>query len=274
MTAPTADRVLKLLADAPGVHTLDITGGAPELNANFRRLVRGARALGRNVIDRCNLTVLFEPGQADLVQFLADQQVEVVSSLPCYTADNVDRQRGKGVFELSMDGLRLLNAAGYGQAGSGLTLNLVYNPGGAFLPPAQAGLQADYKRRLSEDHGIVFDSLFTITNMPIARFATSLQQRGEARTYERLLLDSFNPGTVAGLMCRNQLSIGWDGRIFDCDFNQMLEMTCAAADGGPTPASIWHIGHLHDLARTPIRTADHCLGCTAGAGSSCGGALG
>jgi len=268
MASETLDQLLALLAGAPGVHTVDITGGAPELHPEFRRLVREARALGRKVIDRCNLTVLSEPGHADTAAFLADQGVSVVASLPCYTADNVDKQRGLGVFGRSIDGLLALNALGYGQPGSGLTLDLVYNPGGPFLPPAQAGLHADYTRRLQSDFGVVFNQLFTITNMPIKRWAAQLRRQGRLAEYMQLLVDAFNPAAAAGVMCRNTLSVGHDGRLYDCDFNQMLELGLA---GGTH-----HVSDLVDLAPIEthaIATDDHCFGCTAGAGSSCGGAL-
>lgn len=261
------DAVLRVLEANPALTQLDLTGGAPELHPQFRRLVREARALGRDVLDRCNLTILSEPGQGDLVDFLADQGVEVVSSLPCYSAANVDRQRGDGVFERSIDGLRRLNARGYGR-GDGLTLDLVYNPVGAHLPPDQAGLQADYKRRLFDDFGVVFDRLLTITNMPIARFLGDLRRQGAAESYQQLLLESFNPSTVDGLMCRHLISVGWDGRLFDCDFNQML--------GLPAPGSartIFDLGETAAWQRRAIATGPHCFGCTAGAGSSCGGAL-
>lgn len=268
MSSETIDQLLALLAGAPGVHTVDITGGAPELHPEFRRLVREARALGRTVIDRCNLTVLSEPGQDDTAAFLADQGVSVVASMPCYTPDNVDKQRGRGVFGRSIDGLLALNALGYGQPGSGLTLDLVYNPGGAFLPPSQAGLQADYTRRLQGDFGVVFNQLFTITNMPIKRWADQLRRQGRLAEYMQLLVDAFNPAAAAGLMCRNTLSVGHDGQLYDCDFNQMLEL---GLDWGTH-----HVSDLTDLAAIDthaIAFDDHCFGCTAGAGSSCGGAL-
>ncbi len=273
MNRQTVERVLALVAASDEIRTVDITGGAPELNPHFRDLVRGARDLGRHVIDRCNLTVLLEPGQEDLIDFLAEHRVEVVSSLPCYTADNVDKQRGKGVFGRSIEGLRRLNARGYGDGQSGLQLNLVYNPGGAFLPPAQASLQADYKTRLADDFGIVFDQLFTITNMPIARFSTWLQQQGQADAYMQLLETSFNPTTLPALMCRTQLSIDWQGCIYDCDFNQMLEIPAAAPMAPGLAPTIFDLASTADLHQGPIRVADHCLGCTAGAGSSCGGSL-
>jgi radical SAM/Cys-rich protein len=261
------DAVLDALRANPGLTQLDLTGGAPELHPQFRRLVRGARAMGRDVIDRCNLTILSEPGQDDLAAFLADQGVQVVSSLPCYSEANVDQQRGDGVFARSIDGLRRLNALGYG-SGEGLVLDLVYNPVGAHLPPAQAALQADYQRRLLADFGVVFDQLLTITNMPIARFLSDLRRQGKAADYQRLLLESFNPATVEGLMCRQLISVGWDGRLFDCDFNQMLGLE----PPGP-PRTIFDLGPTAVWEGRPIATGAHCFGCTAGAGSSCGGAL-
>jgi len=261
------EAVLDALRANPGLTQLDLTGGAPELHPRFRRLVREARAMGRAVIDRCNLTILSEPEQGDLAAFLADQGVHVVSSLPCYSEANVDQQRGDGVFSRSIDGLRRLNALGYGR-GDGLVLDLVYNPVGAHLPPAQTDLQADYKRRLLADFCVVFDQLLTITNMPIARFLGDLRRRGEADAYQRLLLESFNPATVEGLMCRQLLSVGWDGQLFDCDFNQMLGL---APPGGPR--TIFELGQAGAWDGLAIATGAHCFGCTAGAGSSCGGAL-
>ncbi len=268
MTADTARRALELLARSPAARTLDLTGGAPELNPSFRDLVAGARALGRHVIDRCNLTVLLEPGQADTAEFLAAHQVEVVASLPCYGPDNVDRQRGKGTFARSIQALQRLNALGYGQPGSSLVLNLVYNPLGPSLPPPQAELEADYRARLLADFGVRFTSLLTITNMPIHRFARQLERDGALAPYMDLLAAGFNPATVPGLMCRAMVSVSWDGRLFDCDFNQMLELPA-----GNTPRTIWDIASLDELAGEPIATGAHCFGCTAGAGSSCGGAL-
>lgn len=261
------DGVLAALEANPAFTLLDITGGAPELHPRFRELVVKARAMGREVIDRCNLTILLEPGHEDLAAFLAEHGVHVVSSLPCYLQDNVDKQRGKGVFDRSIEGIRRLNALGYGTGGDRV-LDLVYNPVGAHLPPGQPGLEADYKRRLLDDHGLVFDALLTITNMPIARFLTDLRRQGRDAEYQQLLLESFNPATLEGLMCRHLISVGWDGRLFDCDFNQMLDM--------PVPGPRRTIHDLADgagWAGQPIATAAHCFGCTAGAGSSCGGAL-
>ena len=272
MTARTADRLVELIDSTNTVQVVDITGGAPELNANFRPLVRAARARGIHVIDRCNLTVLFEPGQEDTAQFLADHSVEVVASLPCYSLENVDKQRGHGVFDKSIRALQQLNALGYGDADGPLVLNLVYNPLGAFLPPPQGSLEQAYKDKLKEHFGIRFNQLFTITNMPIKRFAEQLVRNGEVEGYMNLLVNSFNPTTVDGMMCRSQISIGWDGSVFDCDFNQMLEIPLAD-DGLCSRPTIFDVQSLADLASRPIATEGHCFGCTAGAGSSCGGAL-
>lgn len=265
MDAATADRLMWLLERNPALELIDLTGGAPELNPHFRHIVSRTRQLGRRVLDRCNLTVLFEPGQEDTAEFLADHEVEIVASLPCYSEKNVDAQRGRGVFDKSIEGLRRLNALGYGTT---RTLSLVYNPGGAFLPPAQASLEADYKRRLREDFGVEFTNLLTLANMPIARFATDLAREGRHDEYMQLLVGAFNPATVDGLMCRHLISIGWDGALYDCDFNQMLDM--------PSPGSTRSIHDLTDAddwEGRPIRVGPHCFGCTAGAGSSCGGAL-
>jgi radical SAM/Cys-rich protein len=267
MTEATARRVVDVLGASPSVATVDITGGAPELNPSFRFLVESARGLGRKVIDRCNLTVLAEPGLDWLPSFFVDQQVELVCSLPCYTAKNVEQQRGKGVFGKSIDALRMLNALGYGKHVSGLVLNLVYNPVGAFLPPPQAKLEADYKRELGKAFGIVFDRLFTITNMPIKRFAADLERSGKQLEYMSLLVNHFNPATVPGLMCRSLVSVGWEGTLYDCDFNQMLEIRVPPH----LPRSIFALDSIEELAGAPIATASHCFGCTAGAGSSCGG---
>jgi radical SAM/Cys-rich protein len=269
MDAETAALVLAVLA-ARGVATLDLTGGAPELSPHFRELVRGARALGVHVIDRCNLTILSEPGQADLAAFLAEQGVEVVASLPCYSVANVDRQRGEGVFSRSIAGLQALNALGYGQPGSGLVLNLVYNPQGAALPPPQGPLEADYQRELAQHFGIVFNHLFALTNMPIQRFGSTLISKGTFASYLQLLKSSFQAHNLATVMCRSQISVDWEGTLYDCDFNQMLGLRARL---GRVAAP-----HLRDLlaqdgAGDAIRVAQHCYGCTAGQGSSCGGAL-
>ena len=271
MDAETMALIPQVLA-ARGIGTLDLTGGAPELHPDFRELVRAARALGVKVIDRCNLTILFEPGQEGLAEFLAEHEVEVVASLPCYSMDNVDRQRGKGVFDKSIAGLQRLNALGYGREGSGRVLNLVYNPQGAVLPPPQPALEADYKRELGAHFGIVFNSLFALANMPIQRFGSMLISKGQFNGYIRLLKDNHRDANLAQVMCRSLISVDWLGRLYDCDFNQQLDLPMVAgAEAGRR--------HLRDLLHAdadgaPIRVAEHCYGCTAGNGSSCGGALG
>ncbi len=265
----TMQTALRYLA-VSGIDTLDITGGAPELNPHFRALVERARALGVRVMDRCNLTVLEEPGQDDLADFLARQGVEVVASLPCYTEELVDRQRGKGVYETSIRVLERLNALGYGEPGSGLTLDLVYNPQGASLPPAQAQLEADYKRALGERFGIRFNRLYVLTNMPIARFGSTLISNGQFNTYMKLLHESFREENLSAVMCRSLLSVDWQGYVYDCDFNQMLGLPLRIA-GQPRVKLADLIGR--DLAGNAIVVKDHCFGCTAGQGSSCGGAL-
>ncbi len=269
MAGETADLVVAVL-HARRIGTLDLTGGAPELNAHFRRLTRTARAQGVKVIDRCNLTILSEPGQEDLAAFLAAEGVEVVASLPCYSVANVDRQRGDGVFERSVAGLQQLNALGYGVDGSGLMLNLVYNPQGAALPPPQAALEADYRRELGEHFGIRFNHLFALTNMPIQRFGSTLVSKGTFQPYMALLKGAYRGENLATVMCRSMLSVDWRGELYDCDFNQMLGLR-ASLDGIARP----HLRDLlmHDAAGASIRVADHCYGCTAGQGSSCGGAL-
>ncbi|MBI4483428.1 MAG: arsenosugar biosynthesis radical SAM protein ArsS [Acidobacteria bacterium] len=272
MTSETARRVLEMLSASPGVEVLDLTGGAPELNPNFATLVRESRRLGRHVIDRCNLTVLFEPGMEELAQFLVAHQVELVCSLPCYTTGNVDWQRGSGVFEKSVEALRLLNRLGYGQAGSPLILHLVYNPLGAFLPPPQGQLESKYREELRRLFGIEFHRLFTITNMPIKRFADYLRRRGEYEAYMSLLVNYFNPETLPHLMCRSLISVAWDGKLYDCDFNQMLEMGLTKARA-VAPLTLWDVDALEELEGLPIATGSHCFGCAAGGGSSCGGAL-
>ena len=268
MTAETAAQVLEYFA-ASGATTLDLTGGAPELNANFRDLVRAVRARGGQVIDRCNLTVLFEPGQEDLARFLADHQVAIVASLPCYTMELVDRQRGKGVYEKSMDALRLLNSLGYGAPGSALTIDLVYNPQGASLPPPQAKLEADYKRILGE-RGIAFNRLLTLANMPIQRFGSMLVSKGTFATYMALLRSAHRDENLESVMCRSLVSIDWQGFLYDCDFNQMLGLPLRVA-GRPRLHLRDALGR--DLEGNAIVVRDHCYGCTAGQGSSCGGAL-
>ena len=268
MGGEVADLVLAVLARR-NIPTLDITGGAPELNPHFRRLVRGARGLGVKVMDRCNLTILSEPGQEDLARFLASERVEIVASMPCYLADNVERQRGKGVFDRSIDGLKRLNALGYGRDPA-LALNLVYNPQGPSLPPAQHALEADYRRILRGEHGIVFNNLFVLANMPIQRFGSMLVSKGEFEGYLQLLQDAHLDANLDGVMCRNLISVDWRGYLYDCDFNQMLDLPLAR--GG---RERMHLSDLLDdgIDGNPIRVAGHCFGCTAGQGSSCGGAL-
>lgn len=279
MDAKTADALLRFLENSK-IKTLDLTGGAPELNPYFRALVRRATELGVHVIDRCNLTVFFvsaknpaDPssggkGQEDLPEFLRDNQVEVIASLPCYSKENVDKQRGSGTFDESIRALLKLNTLGYGKEGTGLELNLVYNPVGPHLPPPQGALEKDYKERLSEDFGIVFNRLYTITNMPIKRYARYLAAFGQLEKYEQLLFESFNPSTLDGLMCRDTLSVSWDGKLYDCDFNQMLGMQMRNGK----PLTIFDAS-FDALKNFQILTADHCFGCTAGCGSSCQGAL-
>jgi radical SAM/Cys-rich protein len=269
MDGATVDLVLDVLR-ARRLAALDLTGGAPELNPHFRRLVGAARALGVRVMDRCNLTILSEPGQDDLAAFLAAEQVEVVASLPCYSAANVDRQRGDGVFERSIAALRQLNALGYGAEGSGLVLDLVYNPQGASLPPPQAALEADYRHELMAHFGVRFNRLFALANMPIQRFGSTLVSKGQFAGYMALLRSAHRDENLPGVMCRSLVSVDWQGWLHDCDFNQMLGLP-AALPGRPR-------AHLRDLLAAdphgaPIRVADHCWGCTAGQGSSCGGAL-
>ncbi|HSV69281.1 MAG TPA: arsenosugar biosynthesis radical SAM (seleno)protein ArsS [Methylibium sp.] len=269
MSGDTVDLVLEVLR-ARQVPTLDITGGAPELNPHFRRLASAARALGVQVIDRCNLTILFEPGQEDLAEFLAAERIDIVASLPCYSLERVDRQRGSGAFDKSIRALQKLNALGYGQPDSGLTLNLVYNPQGPALPPDQHGLQADYQRELGAHFGIRFNNLFALANMPIQRFGSTLVSKGEFQPYMRLLKQSFRTENLDTVMCTNLVSVDWTGMLFDCDFNQMLGLPMRLHD---KPRA-----HLRDLLQEnvdggTIRVADHCYGCTAGQGSSCGGAL-
>ncbi len=270
MDADTAALVLQV-AQRRGITTLDLTGGAPELSPHFRGLVRDARALGIKVIDRCNLTILSEPGQETLAAFLAEQGVEVVASLPCYSVANVDRQRGDGVFDRSIAGLRALNALGYGQPGSGLVLNLVYNPQGAVLPPPQGPLQADYKRELAAHFDIVFNQLFALTNMPIQRFGSTLVSKGTFGSYLQLLKGAYQPQNLATVMCRDMLSVDWQGDLYDCDFNQMLGLPARV---GSTARPHLRVLLQEDAAGSAIRVAEHCYGCTAGQGSSCGGALG
>ena len=269
MSEETVAAVLAVL-ERQDIASLDLTGGAPELHPHFRRIVHSARALGVRVIDRCNLTILEEPDQQDLAAFLAAYQVEIVASLPCYLEENVDRQRGKGVFETSIRALRRLNALGYGRQGSGLTLNLVYNPQGPALPPPQERLQADYNRHLEEGYGIAFNRLYTLTNMPIQRFGSMLVSKGQFQQYMGLLRAAHQDSNLDGVMCRTLVSVDWQGYLYDCDFNQMLGMPLAVPGRAKLHVSKW--AGL-DLGDNPIAVADHCYGCTAGQGSSCGGAL-
>lgn len=268
MDEATMEAVLGYLNQSTA-NTLDLTGGAPELNPYFRKMVKQARESGHKVIDRCNLTVLFEPGHEDLAEFLAENQVEITASLPCYLEENVDAQRGKGVFSSSIAGLQRLNELGYAQPDSGLVLNLVYNPQGASLPPAQYELENDYRKFLGDSYNIEFNSLFTITNMPIKRFGSTLISKGEFDSYMDLLKQSSSTSNIGGVMCRSMVSIDWQGNTYDCDFNQML--------GLPMPGQrrVMHISELakQELTGQPIAVADHCYACTAGQGSSCGGAL-
>ena len=269
MSGATVTDVLAFL-DVSGVKRLDVTGGAPELNPHFRDLVRRARELGVRVADRCNLTILEEPGQEGLAEFLGAQAVEIICSLPCYLEDNVDRQRGKAVFERSIHALRRLNALGYGRPASGLELDLVYNPQGPSLPPPQAALEADYRRVLGERHGVVFNRLLVLANMPIKRFGSTLVSKGQFNDYMALLRGAHRDENLGAVMCRSLVSVDWRGYVYDCDFNQMLDLPLAF-EGKPRA----HLTDLiaRDLQGQPIAVRDHCYGCTAGQGSSCGGAL-
>ena len=268
MTRATIDRIIDWLAKTE-IRTVDLTGGAPEMIPDFRYFVERAKALqpSRHIIDRCNLTILLEPGYENLAEFLADRKVEIIASMPCYSPENVNAQRGEGVFEGSIAALQLLNSLGYG-IHPDLPLHLIYNPVGAFLPASQAKLEADYKREFKEHFGIVFNKLYTLTNLPVGRFAAYLRHNNKLEQYMNLLIEAFNPATIDGLMCRNTISVGWCGEVYDCDFNQQLDMQ-------------WKNGHemfLWDvdpgkIENREIMTGDHCFGCTAGVGSSCGGAL-
>jgi radical SAM/Cys-rich protein len=251
------------------LHCLDLTGGAPELHPQFRELVSAARDLGVEVIDRCNLTILSEPGHEDLAEFLADMGVRVVASLPCYEQERVDLQRGQGVYERSIAGLKQLNQLGYAQPGSPLRLDLVFNPSGASLPPAQEPLEAQYRKALAASHGIAFSHLLTITNMPIQRFARDLQHRGELVPYQQVLRQAHRPENLSGVMCRSLISVSWTGALYDCDFNQQLNLSSKA---GPRELADL-LSATDGLINQPIAVADHCFGCTAGNGSSCGGSL-
>lgn len=269
MTRATADRVVELIAASGAIDTVDLTGGAPELNPNFKFLVESSRALGRSVIVRCNLTILFVPGMEGLADFYRENRVHLICSLPCYSAENVDQQRGRGVFKQSLEAMQILNRIGY--AREGLTLDLVYNPVGPALPPPQAELEATYRAELGANFNLHFNRLLTITNMPIHRFAGQLHRSGRFDDYLGLLVNHFNPATIAGLMCRSLVSVGWDGTLYDCDFNQMLELPIGA--DAHRPLTIWDVRDLATFAGARVATGAHCFGCTAGAGSSCGGAL-
>jgi len=271
MSREVVDRCLSIIKNSPSVETVDLTGGAPELNEHFRYLVQQVRALNLDLIDRCNLTVLSEPGQEDLADFLAANKVNIVASLPCYTASNVNAQRGAGVFDKSISGILELNQRGYGIPDSGLSLDLVYNPSGAFLPPDQQELEAKYKEELFDRYGIEFSRLLTITNMPIKRFADFLYRRGELAEYMELLVRNFNMDTVSGLMCINHVSVSWRGDIYDCDFNQQLDLPLGHTTGGKQ-LSIFDIDRTDDLLQHKVQVDSHCFGCTAGKGSSCQGA--
>ncbi len=270
MTRETIDRVIDWLAKTE-IPIVDLTGGAPEMIPDFRYFIQRVKALEppRHVIDRCNLTILLEPGYKDLAAFLARHKVEIIASMPCYSPANVDAQRGDGVFDGSIKALQLLNSLGYG-AGVDLPLHLVYNPVGAFLPAPQAELEADYKRELLARFGIVFNKLYTITNLPIGRFAAYLRRNRKLDDYMELLINAFNPATIDGLMCRNTISVGWRGEVYDCDFNQQLGMQWKNPDA--SPLFLWELDP-DKINDREIMTGDHCFGCTAGAGSSCGGAI-
>ena len=270
MNAQVADRILSLVKVSPAIDTVDITGGAPELNANFRSMVARLRNMGIHVIDRCNLTILFQPQMMDLDTFLAQHHVHIIASLPCYSEKNVDKQRGRGVFNQSIAALRRLNHLGYGQNGSSLELDLVYNPIGPYLPPDQHSLQEQYKKTLWDEFGVHFNQLRTITNLPVNRFADHLHRTGAYEDYMNLLVTHFNPHTVSSVMCRTLISVDYQGNLYDCDFNQM--QTIPIGDS-TRPTSIWDISSFEEFDTQPIATGPHCLGCTAGAGSSCGGAL-
>jgi len=269
MDSETVGQVIALLRHS-GIKNLDLTGGAPELHPHFRHLVETARKIGVHVIDRCNLTILEEPGQEDLADFLAENRVEVAASLPCYLEENVERQRGYGVFAASIRALKRLNALGYGTPGSGLVLDLVFNPQGPVLPPPQAALEETYRRELKSHHDIVFNRLYTITNMPIHRFGSTLVSKGQFHAYMKLLRGAHRDDNLELVMCRKLISVDWRGYVYDCDFNQMLGLPLGA---GPTPQT--HLADLlqRDLEGQPVTVADHCYGCTAGGGSGCGGAL-
>lgn len=267
MTRETIDQCLAAIR-ASDIHTVDLTGGAPEMNPDFRYFVEEVRKMDKHVIDRCNLTILLAPGYEDMAEFLAANQVEIVASLPCYLAENTDKQRGDGAYQLSIDALQRLNAIGYGKPETGLQLTLVYNPIGPALPPDQKMLEENYREHLRKEYQIEFNRLFTITNMPISRFLEDLIESGEYESYMQTLVDAFNPAAFNGVMCRKMVSVGWDGKLFDCDFNQMLEL----ATGPDQPK---HIGEFErvEMGRRAIVVGQHCFGCTAAAGSGCLGAI-
>ncbi|MEY2493017.1 MAG: hypothetical protein QOH24_1968 [Verrucomicrobiota bacterium] len=269
MTRDTIDRIIDWFSHSE-IPTIDFTGGAPEMIPDFRYFIERAKRISppRHVIDRCNLTILLDRGYDGLAEFLARNKVEIIASMPCYTPENVNAQRGEGVFEASIKALQLLNSLGYG-IDHGLPLHLVYNPNGAFLPAPQEDLEADYKRELREHFGILFNNLYTITNLPIARFASYLRHNNKLDEYMQLLIENFNPATVEGLMCRNMINVSWTGEVFDCDFNQMLKLNWRRGD---RRLYLWEINPA-EVANRKIVTGEHCFGCTAGAGSSCGGAL-
>jgi radical SAM/Cys-rich protein len=271
MTRETVDHIVDWLANTD-IPTVDFTGGAPEMISDFRYFIERVKQLhpARHLIDRCNLTILLEPSYEDLGEFLAYHKVEIIASMPCYSAENVNAQRGDGVFEGSIKALQLLNSLGYGYD-SELPLHLVYNPVGPFLPPPQDELEVDYKRELKEHFGIVFNKLYALTNLPIGRFASYLRHNGKFEEYMQLLIHAFNPATGSGLMCRNTISVGWRGEVYDCDFNQQLGMQWSSKEGSK-PLFLWDIDP-NSLEDREIMTGDHCFGCTAGAGSSCGGAI-
>lgn len=262
MADETLEKILTLIKNSPSIKIIDITGGAPELNPYFKKLVESSRNSGKKIIDRCNLTILFEPGQEETALLLKKNKVRIIASLPCYSKENVEAQRGRDVFEKSIRALRMLNSLGYGS--SDLVLDLVYNPIGPFLPPSQKKLEEKYRSELKELFGIKFNQLFTITNMPIKRFLEDLKRSNKLNEYMELLINSFNPTSAQSVMCRSLLSIGWDGKIYDCDFNQMLEMPIG---------NIWDISTFDELVNKPINFANHCFGCCAGEGSSCTGTL-
>lgn len=269
MSWDTMQKILQW-AEKSDIKRADLTGGAPELNPHFKEFCHALLDMGITITSRCNITVLFEPGQENLAEWYAENKIRLVCSLPCYTEDNVDAQRGNGVFDKSIKGLKKLNDLGYGKQPE-LSLDLVYNPGGAFLPPPQSSLEQDYRNMLSENFDIVFSSLLAITNIPINRFAHALRRDGQLEDYQQLLVDNFNPDTVSGLMCRHLINVDWTGQVYDCDFNQMLDMPMANL-ANKQARYLWDL-EPNNVENTPIKIDRHCFGCTAGSGSSCGGAL-